>query len=279
MKLQSRILLDLSRRLPRGYARLLQFAARRDPALQDFQLQMAEFPTPLRADLRETVFIGLFRSLRIPQQAGLDTLFRQIVLPGDTVFDVGANVGYTTAFFAHLTGAAGLVVALEPSPRTFSYLQRSFGGLPNVELLNIGASHEEGELTFYVPAMLDRASFVPMEGAQAVLVKTQTLDSLCERYGAPRFLKIDVEGYEPSVLRGASALLSDVNAPVVAFEAWSREDLEMAQSVFEAARPGRMRYWRVNADGSLGDLADPQETCDYLAVPDNALPRFDDVKQ
>ena len=97
MKLVSRFLLSAAKRTPRGYYRILKFAAEHDPTLQDITVPLKDIPLSLRADLRQGVFANIYRTGAIPHQRGFDGVCRRLLRPGDLVFDIGANVGYTAA--------------------------------------------------------------------------------------------------------------------------------------------------------------------------------------
>jgi FkbM family methyltransferase len=150
-------------------------------------------------------------------------LFTHLIPEGALVYDVGANIGCTALLFASL---ASRVVAFEPSPSTFSFLARnvSESGLRNIELRNfgLGAVSEELELTF---APSNRSGgFVSNQtktGAGHVTerIVVKTLDDVVAREAPDRldFVKIDVEGFEQSVIRGGREAFARFR-PVVVLE-------------------------------------------------------------
>ncbi|MCJ7424010.1 FkbM family methyltransferase, partial [Candidatus Bathyarchaeota archaeon] len=82
-------------------------------------------------------------------------VLRKIVRSGDTVFDIGANVGQFTCLLAHLAGSKGAVHAFEPIPPVFHKLQNNISrnGLSSTVLLNQCAlSDKKGFVQMYVPA-------------------------------------------------------------------------------------------------------------------------------
>jgi FkbM family methyltransferase len=141
----------------------------------------------------------------------------KFVHPGDNVLDVGAHFGNYTAPMASLVGAAGRVLAIEPSTRAFAILRRNItlNGLKNVETIKAAASDQDGEVTFFIADDPSRSSLAARSGAQEK-VRAIRLDSL----NAPRpvhFIKIDVEGAEPLALRGAEKILR-ADLPIIQFE-------------------------------------------------------------
>lgn len=151
--------------------------------------------------------------------------FLQRVLAGaTTVFDVGANVGDWT-YEALKINATAHYHAFEPSPTTYASLEaRRFP--PNVKLRNCGLGEKEGERPLFVFGDgLGVNSLYERQGTDCVTqrretVKIQTVDGYCAANGVERidFLKLDVEGHELSVLRGAEQLLRGGRIGVVQFE-------------------------------------------------------------
>jgi FkbM family methyltransferase len=134
---------------------------------------------------------------------------RQVVKPGWTCVDVGANSGYITALLANLAGPSGRVLAIEPS--------RTFGSRLNEHIAVNGISDRvviercavgdvEGQLELLeagcTATFLSRAD-TPNPMRQAVEVRR--LDALVAKHGLTdiRFIKIDTDGFEAPVVRGA----------------------------------------------------------------------------
>jgi FkbM family methyltransferase len=141
-------------------------------------------------------------------------VYAQFIRPGDLVFDVGANVGQRSAIFRAL-GAR--VVAIEPNPECIQHLRSRFRfsrriviepvALAAVEghaVLHIGESHNLTTLSEHFLNKVGPCRFPGTTWDTQLPVRTATLDQLISRHGLPHFLKIDVEGYELSVLNGLS---------------------------------------------------------------------------
>lgn len=135
--------------------------------------------------------------------------FVEHVGPGSVVADVGANVGYYTLIASRLVGPTGKVVAFEPLPRNLLYLRShiSVNGLNNVHVVEGAVSDQSGELSFNArtnPAM----GFLSETGN--FRVATMALDAVWRQLALPppNLIKIDVEGGEAAVLRGAQSLLA-----------------------------------------------------------------------
>jgi len=156
------------------------------------------------------------------------SLAAELVGPGDVVWDVGANVGLFTFAAAGLAGPSGRVVAIEPDLWVVSLLRRSAKAnsnrLAHVDVLPVAVSDGLDVKTFHIARRGRSANFLEGFGLtdaggsrEIQWVPTVTLDWLLERFPAPQVLKIDVEGAEALVLRGARRTLSEIR-PVVLCE-------------------------------------------------------------
>lgn len=150
---------------------------------------------------------------------GLGDFVVAFVEPGSIVWDVGASMGIFSYFAAFRSGATGSVVALEPERLSLECLLRSLPGLPpamaSIEVLPMAVSDSVDIETFEIPVRgrcsshLSRSAGCTQTGGTRfrVSVPTVTLDWLSERRPAPGLVKIDVEGVELDVLKGARELL------------------------------------------------------------------------
>ena len=140
----------------------------------------------------------------------LFSMVRELVCPGCVVWDIGANVGLFSFAAAKL---ARSVIAIEPDMWLVNLLHRSIelNRLP-VTVVPAAVSDCCGTTQLRV-ASRSRASNSLHGSGEAQSVVSITLDSLLEHYPAPDVLKIDVEGGECEVLRGATAVLE--HSPVI----------------------------------------------------------------
>ena len=137
---------------------------------------------------------------------------------GTTALDIGANIGNHSLFFAPRFKA---VHSFEPNPRTFGVLSVNARLADNVTVHNMALGEEAGTLTLtYNPLNVGEASLVQSYDGAAVRkvdVEVGVVDAMAGSFGPVSFIKIDVEGFEPQVLRGARQLLTEQH-PVIAFE-------------------------------------------------------------
>jgi FkbM family methyltransferase len=131
----------------------------------------------------------------------------QHLKPGSVYVDVGANIGMMTLHAARIVGTQGHVYSFEPHPDTFRRLGRNIelNGIGNITTFNfaLGAVGDEREIYAFPEVNIGRASLIRDEGSQLVgAVKVRTLDEVLNDVPVS-MMKIDVEGFEAEVLRGA----------------------------------------------------------------------------
>lgn len=209
--------------------------------------------------LRST--LGLARSMWIYRRPGrlrgLCTLYRPFVPAGGLVFDIGAHLGDRTRAFRRL-GAR--VVALEPQPGLFGWLERFHGRDRDITLLRKAAGARPGRaelaLSDLHPAVASMSTswrnkvanhhpgFSSVEWTHSIEIAVTTLDELIAAHGRPDFCKIDVEGHEAEVLDGLTQAL-----PALSFEFVSGALEGTIACLDRLAALGRYRYNAVAGEG------------------------------
>lgn len=146
---------------------------------------------------------------------------RDLGIDGGTILDVGANTGYVTAW---LSALADRVYAFEPHPDNVRLLEEHLRirRISNVEIRETAVGEREDPVTLYCKRRSGHHSLADIGGASlgSIRVPCTTVDSFLRREGVRevRLLKIDVEGFEPEVLRGARDALSSGRIQRVLFE-------------------------------------------------------------
>jgi FkbM family methyltransferase len=158
------------------------------------------------------------------ERTAVDFVLKQLA-PGMTFVDVGANIGVFTIPAARRVGPLGTVVAIEASPSIFSYLVRNVGlnDLGNVQLIQCAVLDRNGpNVPFYEAPVshFGMGALAAQFGTRPIAVPARTLDDILADEGirCVGVLKVDVEGYEAAVFRGAQRLLVGSTDPLVVFE-------------------------------------------------------------
>lgn len=162
-------------------------------------------------------------------------LLSSLIEPGDTVVDVGANIGFYSSFFSRLVGPEGTVHAFEPDPVNYSHLQKAVGSMSNVRPCNAAVGEKSGKIQLWKHQTLNvdhRTFAVPGEQRIAIEVPIVTLDeSFADQ--KLRLIKLDVQGSEASVLRGATRILTSSPRPAILFEFWPHALREAGENPLE----------------------------------------------
>jgi len=211
MPLLNRLLRSDSPKLARPAKGLLGFLIQQSRLFQHLRIRRDGYLLPFYSGSNVALTYWTVPELVDPTEAFVRSLLR----PGDAFVDVGANVGTISALAAGLVGEAGRVVAIEPHPRTFAYLQRTIAAneLTNVVCLQRACGAAPGVVGLTDQRRKDDNNRVDETGSGRA-VQMVTLGSVLRDLSLDTvsLLKIDVEGFEGEVLRGLGSEASRVAA-------------------------------------------------------------------
>jgi FkbM family methyltransferase len=251
LPLLARILRTYYRTKLRGRTRVTMLIARHAKSLQAVPIRIADHPD-IYVDLRQLSshfwLIGTPFE-HSPLEMDEQSVMRRFVHVGDTVFDIGANIGMHTTLLSQLVGPRGRVFAFEPNAELLQTLTLTVARLRNAVLYPYALSDRATEAPFFVPvhhtmssladwttnATLDHVRFGK---ARTITVQQQRIDDLVADgiLPLPNFIKCDVEGAELKVFRGGENTLDHADAPVILFEAGPESAAGFGLSMTDAAR-------------------------------------------
>lgn len=195
----------------------------------------------------------------------------QILKSDDVVIDVGANIGTHTIFFSKIVAAGGMVYAFEPQRIIFEFLcaNLALNGLMNVIPMQAGAGDLLGEIIIPVldPSVTQNFAALNIEGhSVGNPVKVLPLDAL--ELKRCNLIKIDVEGMELKVLRGAEKTIRTCK-PFLFVENNTREGApELVQALFDL---GYNCWWHIAPYYNPNNFFHNKENCWAHLVPESNM--------
>jgi len=152
---------------------------------------------------------------------------KKFIKKGDCFFDIGANIGLFSLHASKIIGDHGKIIAFEPTPITFNRLKSNIeiNRFLNIKTENIGLSDTCGMIKFHTSndgydAWNSFATLTDIGECSEIDVTTDTLDNYIQTNNIEKIdlIKLDVEGWELNVLKGAKELLSRSDSPVLLVE-------------------------------------------------------------
>jgi FkbM family methyltransferase len=164
----------------------------------------------------------------VSMEPSLDLIAR-FLQPGDTVYDVGSNLGVYSILLAKAVGPRGTVIAFEPHHETYEQLLENLrlNGLENVRAFEKALGERAGEEKLFIGEVIAnfsllRGAIAGSKGTDMPFERVQVVrgDEFveAERLPIPKAVKVDVEGFEYSVLKGFQRTLADPRCEMVCCE-------------------------------------------------------------
>ncbi len=213
---------------------LRRLRKRRGRATSPYLTVRLNWGLPLRVKTGDGLSSAILRT-RVDDITQSEIIWR-LLGPGETAVDIGANIGYVSSLMAARVGPRGRVLAFEPHPALCRELRRNVSGWEGrqVEVFEAALSERTGKGSLCVPAAFEANrglsrvdTFAERAAGEAALpIELRRLDDICSG-GAPLALvKIDVEGHELAVLKGARRLLEGRLIRHIVFEDFGGSDSE-----------------------------------------------------
>lgn len=145
---------------------------------------------------------------------------KKIVKKGNTILDIGANIGYYTLLFAKLVGKKGRIIAFEPDPDNFALLKKNIeiNNYKNVILVQKAVSDKTGKLRLYFceDNKGNHRIYDSGDNRQSIKIESIRLDDYFKNYdGSINFIKMDIQGAEGGALQGMPNLLKKNKVKIV----------------------------------------------------------------
>ncbi|MBO8217854.1 FkbM family methyltransferase [Prochlorococcus marinus] len=153
---------------------------------------------------------------------------KSVCFEGMNVLDIGANIGFYTSIFSQFTGAKGIVVAIEPDKESYKYLSKSINcfNYKNVLSFPIAASDTKQKLPLFISEENrgDNRLYATDQKRNSIMVDCLTIDELLKENKIKNLdlIKIDVQGYEPKVLKGMRKIVKSSEKLILLSEFWPK---------------------------------------------------------
>lgn len=157
-----------------------------------------------------------YKAFKEKQDAFEISLMKKYIKKGDTVLDIGANIGFYAEILSGIVGTNGKVHCFEPDTTNFKHLQDRCKKLSNVSINNKAVSEKTETIKIYTSKQLnvDHRTYKPDEYDQEIEIEAIAID---EYLGSPfnsaqddkkiNFIKMDIQGFEMSAAKGMTHTL------------------------------------------------------------------------
>ncbi|HVS88674.1 MAG TPA: FkbM family methyltransferase [Candidatus Acidoferrum sp.] len=150
---------------------------------------------------------------------------KSILRPGDTFVDVGAHIGYHSFYAAGVVGTTGRVFSFEPDPSVYARLKRNLEPFPHTYAFHCAVWEREAELLFERSSCAQESGWGSLTTVRTlgtgeqIPIRAVSLDGWSREIdsSAVRAIKMDAEGSELAVLKGATKLIGE-SSPVLLLE-------------------------------------------------------------
>ena len=187
----------------------------------------------------------------------------KICFKGMKVIDIGANVGYYSALTSEAVGPNGIVLALEPDPESYNYLLKTIKSskFKNIRSFRKAASDHNNILPLFISKdnRGDNRLYKTKQKRQSIRVETIRLDELVIENEIDQIdlVKIDVQGYEPKVIRGMENIIKSSTNITLLTEFWPRGIVEAGENPTDFLKMLRnldFLLYELNKQGDLMPL-------------------------
>lgn len=180
-----------------------------------------------------------YKSFKEKQDAFEISLMKKYIKAGDTVLDIGANIGFYAEILSGIVGEKGKVHCFEPDSTNFKHLQSRSKHLPNVTINNKAVSDKTETIKIYTSKKLnvDHRTYKPDEYDQEIDIHAIAVDEYLSFDSAQddkevNFIKMDIQGFEMSAIKGMTKTLQSPHLKMLS-EFWPYGMKKAGTSVLE----------------------------------------------
>lgn len=200
-----------------------------------------------------------------PQEPKTARMVRRLLKAGQTMVDIGAHVGWLSLIAARAVGPTGRVVAVDPQPYNCNkvLINAAANGFNHILTVCAAAADVSGSLTLSNQTATDKARLTLAgdgvnDNGQRFIVPTFSVPDLMAATDIDHIhlLKVDVEGYELPVFRGAESVLNRVDA--IIFEALQEEDVSSRDAIVRLLQSHGFSLFTMDGEAAIGPAQVPE---------------------
>ena len=131
-------------------------------------------------------------------------LLQKYLKPGDSVLDIGANIGFYALIISQLVGKKGKVFCFEPDVKNFNHLQKATKKINNIFVNQLAVSSKTGIIKIYTSKSLnvDHRTYKPDVYDKEFDIRAVSIDDFLPKDTKVDFIKMDIQGFEMQALKG-----------------------------------------------------------------------------
>jgi len=196
----------------------------------------------------------------------LDFIKRYLVR-GNMVVDIGANIGIITLSVSDIVSNNGIVYSIEPNPKTFEYLKGNIkeNQFSNIRVFQLAIGEKEAVTTFNSDSSDDLSNSLSLENMNSensTVIQIKPLDEIIPKNTWIHLLKIDVEGFEIFVLKGAKRCLSMTDCIYIeSYEVHFNKYGYSSLDLFNYMRLNGFKILKMSGENTLNEISP-----DYLSL-------------
>ena len=168
------------------------------------------------------VYNRIYPVFKRRQDAAEIDFLRKTVRNGDTILDIGANIGFYSKILADLAGKTGKVYCFEPDAINYKHLVANIRGCETISSHQLAVSQNSGELKLYTSKMLnvDHRTYQINEYDEVIRIPCVSIDDFVGGKFKVDFIKMDIQGYEYYALMGMEKTLEQNRSIQLIMELW-----------------------------------------------------------